>query len=135
MDLAFTVGLKVFCLVKVMLGQCEISIGPKMVDDRLMAEIRFHCFSCSTELILAHPPGRRDECPKCGADLHVCRNCRHYDANAYNECREPVAEVVREKERANFCDHFVAGSGQSSSLGDRQKDLRAAAEALFKKKN
>lgn len=97
-----------------------------------MAEVRFNCFSCSTEIVMAFAPGRRDECPKCGADVHVCRNCTHYDRNAYNECREPSAEVVREKDRANFCDFFLAGVMKAA--GDQKKDLRAAAEALFKKK-
>lgn len=101
-----------------------------------MAEIRFQCFSCGAEIISAHPPGRREDCSKCGADLHACKNCRHYDRAAYNECRESSAEVVREKERANFCDFFVVNSqgAAAGSAADRQKDLRAAAEALFKKK-
>jgi len=95
----------------------------------------FICFSCKTEIALGHPPGRRDECPKCGADLHVCRNCRHYDSAAYNECREPSAEVVREKERSNFCDFFQPADPRGAGATvDRQKDLRSAAEALFKKK-
>ena len=96
-----------------------------------MAETKFKCFSCGTEITLPHVPGRRDECPKCRADLHACRNCKNYDGNSYNECKEPVAEVVREKDRANFCDFFqVGGNGPI----DKAKDLRAAAEALFKKK-
>lgn len=98
-----------------------------------MAEYKLHCFSCGTEMSFPHVPGRRDECPKCGADVHVCRNCRNYDRNAYNECREPSAEVVREKDRANFCDFFQPGSGGVSAV-DQKKDLMAAAEALFKKK-
>jgi ribosome-binding protein aMBF1 (putative translation factor) len=97
-----------------------------------MAEIRFKCFQCGHEIAASQVPGRRDECPKCHADLHVCRNCKHYDRNAYNECREPSAEVVLEKERSNFCDFFTPGGGGPQA--DRAKDLRAAAEALFKKK-
>jgi len=90
------------------------------------------CFSCGFELVLTHAPGRRDECPKCGADIHGCLNCKNYDKNAYNECREPQADVVKERERANFCDYFAfAGGGPQV---DKQKELRAAAEALFKKK-
>ena len=77
-------------------------------------------------------PGRREECPKCRSDVHSCRNCKNYDRNVYNECKEPTADVVLEKERANFCDHFMTGSGAGPA--DKQKDLRAAAEALFKKK-
>ena len=77
--------------------------------------------------------GLRDECA-CGADLHVCMNCTHYDAGSYNECKEPVAERVREKDRANFCDHFSPSGSSKTATGPQKQDLRAAAEALFKKK-
>lgn len=76
--------------------------------------------------------GIREECEACGEDVHVCRNCRFYDASAYNECREPSADVIREKERANRCDYFEAGG--SFEADDKKDDLLSAAEALFKKK-
>src|SRR4051812_40897916 len=97
-----------------------------------MANIEFNCFNCGNKLVFSHQPGRRDECSKCHGDVHVCKNCVHYDRAAYNECREPQADVVKEKDRSNFCDYFTPG-GQGPAI-DRQKDLMAAAEALFKKK-
>lgn len=93
----------------------------------------FLCFSCGKSLSLSAGVSRRDECPHCRADLHVCKNCQFYDSNAYNECREPQAEVVREKERSNFCDFFQAGA-QNGQGGSCKNDLMASAEALFKKK-
>jgi hypothetical protein len=99
-----------------------------------MAEYRYTCFNCSAENVLAHIPGRRDECPKCSADAHVCRNCQNFDRAAYNECREPAADIVREKERSNFCDHFQPGAPGGAGLS-RQDALLSAAEALFKKKD
>lgn len=89
------------------------------------------CFHCQKALSIHQKVGLREECPFCGADLHVCKNCRFFDPQVYNECRENSAEVVREKERANFCDYF-----EFSSKNQTQKagDLRNAAEALFKKK-
>jgi hypothetical protein len=91
------------------------------------------CFSCGLKTSFQGQIGRRDECPKCHADLHVCKNCVHYDVTAYNECREPSADVVREKERANFCDYFSA-QAQGKSAGQTKQDLLSAAEALFRKK-
>lgn len=93
------------------------------------------CFSCqkTIEVFAAIPVGRRDECDSCGADVHVCKNCVHYDRSAYNECREPQADVVKEKDRANFCDYFSA-SDKKGTAGDAKVDLLAQAEALFKKK-
>lgn len=91
------------------------------------------CFSCSTEVQLSGPISRRDECTKCGADLRVCKNCEFYDAKAYNECREPQAERIQEKERSNLCDFFRPRDKSMTSEKDKAAQLRAAAEALFKK--
>lgn len=90
------------------------------------------CFSCSKEIPLIGNVGRRDECPHCRADVHVCKNCDFYDPKVYNECRETQADVVREKDRANFCDYFTPRKG-GSGAEDKRAALRAAAEALFKK--
>lgn len=93
----------------------------------------FFCFSCKKELAqVLEPVGRREECPHCRADVHVCKNCQHYDPKAYNECREPQADVVQEKERSNFCDYFAPRKGALGAGSEKDK-LRAAAEALFKK--
>lgn len=91
------------------------------------------CFSCNKEIQITGVVGRRDECPQCHADQHSCRNCGHYDPKSYNECREPSAEVVKEKDRANFCDQFVA-NGTARSGVDQKAQILSAAEALFKKK-
>ena len=88
------------------------------------------CFSCRKSLKLADKVGFRQECD-CGADLNVCKNCEFYDPKVYNECRETSAEVVREKERANYCEYFQPGN---KAAADKKKDdLMAAANALFKK--
>lgn len=100
------------------------------------------CFSCHKEIqLMDGKVGFREECPHCRADVRVCKNCQFYDEKAYNECREPVAERVREKDRSNRCDYFspaeaTSASGPTASAGmSKQEQLRAAAEALFKKKN
>jgi hypothetical protein len=64
------------------------------------------CHRCRNLLGMDDLIGRREMCPSCGADLHVCLNCRFYDPAAYNACREPQAERVLDKDRANFCDYF-----------------------------
>lgn len=79
--------------------------------------------------------GLREECPSCRSDVHVCKNCQFYDPKAYNECREPQAERVSDRERANRCDYFSAGAKDGVSGASKADQLRAAAEALFKKKD
>lgn len=95
---------------------------------------QIHCFSCQKELKFSDSKiSFREECPFCRADVHACKNCHHYDPKAYNECKETTADVVREKDRANYCDHFVLAEGRGVVI-DKAAQLRAAAEALFKKK-
>jgi hypothetical protein len=64
------------------------------------------CYFCKKNIPLSNRVGRQDRCPHCGGDLHICKNCRHYDITAYNECRETQAESVLDKEASNFCDYF-----------------------------
>jgi hypothetical protein len=90
------------------------------------------CANCKTEMQFAGQIGRREECSKCGNDLHACVNCIHYSKNAYNECKETQADVVKEKDRANFCDYF-SPTGEAGGSAKTAVDLKAAAEALFKK--
>lgn len=94
------------------------------------------CFACGEPIDLASGErvGFRDACPTCRTDVHVCRNCQHYDATAYNECRESNAERVADRERANRCDYFSPGRGSAS--GDRSEDrerARSALDSLFKR--
>ena len=70
------------------------------------------CWKCGAALAALSLPLRRlDECPKCRAELHVCRLCVDYDTRVAKHCREPTAEEVRDKEHANFCDFFKPRAG------------------------
>ncbi len=92
------------------------------------------CWSCAS-LIDAGDFNRGDSCAKCGRDSRVCKNCKHYDPRAYNECHETSADRVVEKERANFCDYFsrrVGPATGTSAEPTAAEKAKAAAEALFK---
>lgn len=93
-----------------------------------------YCQSCKKELSLGREVGRRDECPHCRRDLRVCLNCAFHDRSAPKQCREPMAELVREKDKANFCDYFrfadrvAAPSGTGSA-----EQAHKALDDLFRK--
>ena len=95
---------------------------------------RLKCFSCHTDLEYPDKVGFRAECGHCGADVHCCKNCRFYDPKVYNECKETSADVVREKDRANYCEFYQPAGGVSGSASTAKEDLLNQAEALFKKK-
>lgn len=74
--------------------------------------IELVCWKCGNSLAkLTLPLLRRDECPSCRAELHVCRLCVDYEPAVAKQCREPTAEEVVDKQHANFCDHFKPRPG------------------------
>ena len=90
------------------------------------------CWSCGNSLTPLDY-GRQDTCKKCGKDSRVCKNCVHHDPSAHNECHENQADRVLEKERSNFCDYFSAKDAYLGNKATSKDQLKAAAEALFKK--
>jgi hypothetical protein len=65
------------------------------------------CWKCGVSLSDYTLPLRRlEECRQCHAELHVCKLCEWYSTAVAKHCREPIAEEVKDKERANFCDYF-----------------------------
>jgi hypothetical protein len=93
------------------------------------------CFSCQAgyEIGGGERVGFHESCERCGADLHVCRNCGNHDLSAYNECQESSAERVTDRDRANSCEYFKpspeTGDDETGGRSEALSDL----EALFKK--
>ncbi|MCK5884745.1 MAG: hypothetical protein KAG61_13730 [Bacteriovoracaceae bacterium] len=91
-----------------------------------------HCYLCSCELEneYGEQVGRHEECVNCRTSLRCCRMCQFYNKLVYNECKEPNAERLLDKEKPNFCSYFVLGNGKD--IGSSKDDLLSAANALFK---
>lgn len=100
------------------------------------------CWRCGADLErLTLPLGRRDECPACLVELHVCKMCVYFDPAVTKACREDDAEEVKEKEGANFCDYFkpsadayvpgftAASASAQAQLADLFGDAQAGANA------
>ncbi|WP_246473193.1 hypothetical protein [Treponema parvum] len=99
------------------------------------------CWKCGNSIAQGTFISRTSECPVCGADLHSCKNCRFYSPGSYYDCRETVSELVRDKEKSNFCDNFtikLVFSGISEKNGaagkngaDAGQSARDAFNSLF----
>lgn len=92
------------------------------------------CCQCGHTIDLGNKPvGRRDTCGQCGRELRCCRHCHFYAPGRENDCAEPQAERVTDKERANFCDYFRPGANPSAGgTGDDGKDrARRTLDDLF----
>jgi hypothetical protein len=91
------------------------------------------CHACNKEVSEDLKVGRKDECLFCGADLRCCLNCVFYDRAASKQCRETVTELVREKDKANFCEYFVFTTNRIAPSDAGSALARKALDGLFKK--
>ena len=106
------------------------------------------CAECGQDLSTAYEILMESKCPKCAADLHTCRNCRHFDTSARFECSQPIKQRVGKKAAANRCTLFTARTIVVKELGQAgaapiaptagqearaTNEARTALEQLFKK--
>jgi predicted RNA-binding Zn-ribbon protein involved in translation (DUF1610 family) len=92
------------------------------------------CSQCGTVLQAAAAP--LDACPKCGFELHSCKQCEHFDPSSRFECNQPIPERISPKDKRNKCTFYsmrVSIEKETSSTGARSNDARQAFENLFKK--
>jgi hypothetical protein len=91
------------------------------------------CWKCGASLAAITLPFRRLEvCDKCNAELHACRMCVEYDLSKAKHCREPIADEVRDKEHANFCDFYKPREhAYQPANADELGKARAGLDALF----
>jgi len=124
--------------------------GPRL--PRLVQHVAAsRCFNCATTL----PPETdlAGTCPKCGAELHCCKQCSHFEPSTRFQCLKPIPVRIPVKDKANDCTSFtprvtVARDGTSgpsapspsasaASSGPpaprNADDARSAFDKLFKK--
>lgn len=87
-----------------------------------------NCWKCGKELPLFEwgKVSFRATCEHCGSDLHVCKNCIHYQPGKPNDCLIPLTEYVADREKNNLCDSFklLGKKGPSGpSIDDVSKRL------------
>ena len=75
-------------------------------------------------------------CAKCGADLHACAQCAHFDTSARFECTQPIPERILSKKARNTCPLYSPARSfdlTGTRVAETPDDARAAFERLFKK--
>jgi hypothetical protein len=95
------------------------------------------CARCGNELTAATAWGPAGTCSRCGADLHTCAQCAHFDSSAAFECQQPIAARVSPKDARNTCGHFeprttVERETKSSSSPSSPSNAKKAFDDLFK---
>jgi predicted RNA-binding Zn-ribbon protein involved in translation (DUF1610 family) len=93
------------------------------------------CSQCGTLLqSLSEPVG---QCPKCGFELHSCKQCSYFDTSSRFECTQPIPERIPRKDQLNNCAFYsirvMVEKETSTPKALRPNDARQAFENLFKK--
>lgn len=73
-------------------------------------------------------------CPKCGTEIHSCRQCAYFNVEARFECSQPITLRIPRKDIKNDCKYFALRTTverQTSSAAP--VDPRQAFENLFRK--
>ena len=92
------------------------------------------CAACG--VIYPMTNGGPETCSGCGADLHSCRQCAHFDPGSRFECAESVPEAISDKSARNQCDLFklkTTVERDVSSVAKTTDSARSAFDSLFKK--
>jgi len=86
------------------------------------------CRFCGTAVDNPREVYRSSTCSSCNKDLKICLNCRFYSPGAHWDCAESVDELVRDKDRANFCTFFVFRAAEPSQPGAPRPDAKQQAK-------
>jgi predicted RNA-binding Zn-ribbon protein involved in translation (DUF1610 family) len=123
-------------------------IGPR--TPRMVGTVlRARCSSCG--IVLTPGFNVNGPCPKCGFELHCCKQCVHFDTGVQWECTQAIPEPILKKSSKNNCKLFeirmtvekdtapiapaapTAAQKEHSYSTSRPTDARRAFEDLFKK--
>jgi hypothetical protein len=118
--------------------------GPRL--PRLLQNVTAaRCFNCSTAL--PSDVDWKGKCPKCGAALHCCKQCAHFEPSTRFQCLKPIPVRIAVKDQANECELFkprvtvardaAPASNHVAAAAPQPprspNDARAAFDNLFKK--
>jgi predicted RNA-binding Zn-ribbon protein involved in translation (DUF1610 family) len=122
-------------------------LGPR--TPRMVGTVtRARCSNCGAVLVAGFDA--KGKCPKCGFELHCCKQCRFFDSGAQFECTQPIPARITPKDAKNDCTFYEfrttvekdtaptsymqpAQVPVEAPAPPRPMDARQAFENLFKK--
>src|SRR5262245_14057788 len=118
-------------------GPREKKEGPRGRGLGAPSESVFRCAACGEKRPLLDEVPFDATCARCGADLHTCSNCVHFDTSARWECRknaELPARIAKKRDR-NECPLFTPKLVQEFTKDSDKPspgDARSAFDPLYK---
>jgi predicted RNA-binding Zn-ribbon protein involved in translation (DUF1610 family) len=93
------------------------------------------CSQCGVLLASVNEPV--GQCPKCGFELHSCKQCSYFEPAERFECNQPITVRIPRKDARNDCALYSTSvrveKQTSTPVQARPMDARQAFENLFKK--
>jgi hypothetical protein len=106
-------------------GPRPLQMAPKRTVSR--------CSQCGTLLSSAEIP---EKCPKCGFELHSCKQCLYFDPSSRFECMQPVPERIPRKDVKNQCTFYsirvTTEKETTTPAAAKPASARQAFDNLFK---
>jgi hypothetical protein len=118
--------------------------GPRL--PRLVQSVTAsRCYACTTQI--AAGTDLNAVCPKCGVQLHCCKQCAHFEPSTRFQCLKPIPLRFAPKDAANECTLFsprVTVARDAATMTPKvsdpmttaprtPNDARSAFDRLFKK--
>jgi predicted RNA-binding Zn-ribbon protein involved in translation (DUF1610 family) len=92
------------------------------------------CSQCGT--VLPSTGGVPEKCPKCGFELHSCKQCTYFDPSSRFECMQPVPERIPRKDVKNQCTFYsirvTTEKETTTPAAAKPTSARQAFDNLFK---
>jgi predicted RNA-binding Zn-ribbon protein involved in translation (DUF1610 family) len=90
------------------------------------------CASCA--MVLPVGIDLQGRCPKCGFELHSCKQCAFFDTAARFECTQPITARILKKDAQNDCNFYLPRTTiERETSTSKPLDARQAFENLFRK--
>ena len=90
------------------------------------------CASCA--MILPTGIDLQGRCPKCGFELHSCKQCAFFDTASRFECTQPITARIPKKDAQNRCTFYSPRTTvERETSSSKPLDARQAFENLFRK--
>ncbi len=105
--------------------------GPKTPNMPGKREV-VRCASCAMVFPLGMDYTGR--CPRCGLELHSCKQCAFFDSSARFECTQPITARIPRKDAKNECNFYSPRATiERETSTSKPLDARQAFENLFRK--
>lgn len=92
------------------------------------------CAQCGALLTTLFEP--LGQCPKCGFELHSCKQCTYFDPSKRFECMQPIPERISKKDAGNECKFYSISvrveKQTSTGAASKPSDARRAFDDLFR---